>query len=257
MCVGDAARILGPRNLSTVHVFVGGLPEKPVPPLNYRIVFSLEDVINEYSRPVNVIENGERTQVEPLTGRGELYFPGVGKLEYFLTDGLGSLPQTFRNVEEMYELTLRYPGHAMIMDVLRNLGFFNQDNINLNGQVVQPRNLSMQLLKPFMLMGGPEDLLALRVVVTGKGVKQVVQYELLDHYDRKRHVSAMARTTAYPCTSVALLVGTKKIDLKGVVPPEKIALNKDWFEFVVSRLKQKGVRLKKTLSPKLLNKQET
>ncbi|TMI38172.1 hypothetical protein E6H26_01315 [Candidatus Bathyarchaeota archaeon] len=48
MCVGDANRRLG--QISRVRIFVGGLPQRPVPPLNYRIVFSLDDVINEYAR---------------------------------------------------------------------------------------------------------------------------------------------------------------------------------------------------------------
>src|SRR5256886_17078531 len=39
MCVGDASRRLG--TITKVRVFVGGLPQKPTPPLNYRIVFSL------------------------------------------------------------------------------------------------------------------------------------------------------------------------------------------------------------------------
>ncbi len=49
MCVGDANRKLG--RISRVRIFVGGLPRKPVLPLKYRIVFSLDDVVNEYSRP--------------------------------------------------------------------------------------------------------------------------------------------------------------------------------------------------------------
>src|SRR3989441_13180040 len=81
MCVGDASRRM--EKMTSVEIFVGGLPEKPEPPLNYRIVFSLEDVVNEYSRPVQVIEEGERKKVEALSGRGLTSFPGVGKLEYF------------------------------------------------------------------------------------------------------------------------------------------------------------------------------
>src|SRR2546426_4654232 len=93
MCVGDASRRLD--QMKSVEIFVGGLPEKPEPPLNYRIVFSLEDVVNEYSRPVQVIDNGKRKKLEALSGRGLTSFPGVGRLEYFLTDGLGSLPGSF------------------------------------------------------------------------------------------------------------------------------------------------------------------
>ncbi len=240
MCVGDASRMLG--RLDSVRIFVGGLPQKPEPPLNYRVVFSLEDVINEYSRPVNVIENGRRKLVDPLTGRGAITFPRVGNLEYFLTDGLGSLPRSFPRTREMYELTLRYPGHADMMETLRVLGFFSQTVVEVNGVKVAPRKVSLELLRPEMSKGRPEDLLALRVNVSGN--RSLVAYEVLDFYDRENRVSAMARTTAYPCTSVALLVGRGRLRETGVVAPEKIARDENHFGFIVSRLRQHGVKLR-------------
>src|SRR5713101_4640214 len=78
MCVGDASRRM--EKMTSVEIFVGGLPEKPELPLNYWIVFSLEDVVNEYSRPVQVIEEGKQRKVDPLSGRGHISFPGIGKL---------------------------------------------------------------------------------------------------------------------------------------------------------------------------------
>jgi lysine 6-dehydrogenase len=243
MFVGDADRRLG--SISRVHIFVGGLPQEPVGPLNYRIVFSLEDVINEYSGPVNVIENGQKKQVEPLSGRGLLNFPGVGKLEYFLTDGLGSLPRSFPKVRDMYELTLRYPGHADMMNTLRVLGFFDRRMLSFNGFQLEPRRLSLTLLRDAMSLGSPEDLLAMKVEVEGRsGKRDRVSYQVLDHYDGRRQVSAMSRTTAYPCTSVALLVGTKKLGKRGVVTPEKIAGDKGHFGYVLSRLESRKVRVR-------------
>lgn len=243
MCVGDADRRLG--SISRVRIFVGGLPQKPVGPLNYRIVFSLEDVINEYSRPVNVIENGEKKQVEPLSGKGFLNFPGVGKLEYFLTDGLGSLPRSFPKVRDMAELTLRYPGHADMMNALRVLGFFDRRMLDVDGRKMEPRRLSLTLLKDVMSLGSPEDLLAMKIEVEGRGGKKdLVSYHVLDYYDGKKQVSAMARTTAYPCTSVALLVGMKKLGRRGVVTPEKITENKSHFGYVMSRLRKKKVKVR-------------
>lgn len=244
MCVGDAYRQLD--EMRSVEVYVGGLPEKPVPPLNYRIVFSLEDVVNEYSRPAHVIENGKRKTVDALSGRGQLSFPGVGKLEYFITDGLGSLPRSYPRTREMHELTLRYPGHADMMDTLRTLGFFERDSIRVFGTEVVPRELSIELLRKSMSMGSPEDFLALRVEVKGTiGRKQIsLRYQLLDHYNSRSEVSAMSRTTAYPCTSVALLVGTDKIRERGVVTPEKIAQDQSQFRFVLNRLNMHGVRVR-------------
>jgi lysine 6-dehydrogenase len=238
MCVGDAYRKLGA--ISRVKIFVGGLPRKPVPPLNYRIVFSLEDVVNEYSRPVNVIENGRRKLVEPLSGRGFLNFPSVGRLEYFLTDGLGSLPRSYPKVREMFEYTLRYPGHADMMNTLRSLGFLDRTKVRVNGSDIEPRTLSIALLRETMSLGKPEDLLALKVTVEGRG-RRIASYQVLDYYDSRSKVSAMARTTAYPCTSVALLVGRKKFSRFGILPPERIAQDKEHFGNVLSRLREHGI----------------
>ncbi len=244
MCVGDASQKID--KMHRVRVFVGGIPEKPRPPLNYRVVFSLDDVINEYTRPVRVIENGASKVVEPLTRRGFLSFPGVGRLEYFLTDGLGTLPRSFPEVREMYELTLRYPGHAEIVDALRRLGFFSTKQVRLNGSKVEPRKVSLEVLRQALAVGSPEDLLVLRVEVEGvrRGRKMVMSYSVLDRFDKRRGVSAMARTTAYPCTSVALLSAKGMLAQKGVVPPEKIAKDPNLFGFVLSRLKERGIRVR-------------
>ncbi|HLC11006.1 hypothetical protein E6H19_03875 [Candidatus Bathyarchaeota archaeon] len=244
MCVGDASRRLD--QMKSVEIFVGGLPEKPEPPLNYRIVFSLEDVVNEYSRPVQVIEEGKRKKVDALSGRGHLSFPGVGKLEYFLTDGLGSLPRSYPRTREMHEFTLRYPGHADMMSTLRVLGFFERKSVRIGGVEVEPRQLSIELLRGAMSRGSPEDFLALRVEVKGlsRGKKMSLRYQLLDHYNRRSGVSAMARTTAYPCTSVALLMGRGKIKDTGIVTPERISQDPRLFQFVLDRLAKHGVKMK-------------
>ncbi len=86
MCVGNASQKMD--EILKARIYVGGVPEEPQPPLNYRVVFSLDDVINEYTRPVRIIENRRVRTVEPLTGRGLLNFPGFEKLDVFLPDGL-------------------------------------------------------------------------------------------------------------------------------------------------------------------------
>jgi saccharopine dehydrogenase-like NADP-dependent oxidoreductase len=244
MCVGDASRRLD--QMKSVEIFVGGLPERPEPPLNYRIVFSLEDVVNEYSRPAQVIEAGKPKKVDALSGRGHISFPGVGELEYFLTDGLGSLPKSYPKTREMHEFTLRYPGHADMMSTLRVLGFFEPKSVGIGGVEVEPRQLSIELLRGAMSRGSPEDFLALRVDVKGvsQGKKIYLRYQVLDRYNRRSGVSAMARTTAYPCTSIALLMGRGEIKETGVVTPEEIAQDERLFQFVLDRLAERGVRMR-------------
>ena len=245
MCVGDASEKMD--KMVKVRIYVGGVPEEPQPPLNYRVVFSLDDVINEYTRPVRIIENRKIKTVEPLTGRGLLSFPGLGKLEYFLTDGLGTLPSSFPQVQEMKELTLRYPGHAVIIDAFRRLGFFSTKRLKANGVDVEPRRLSVELLRLALAAGTPHDVLAMRIEVEGvtKNKRVMVSYTVLDKYDRRRGVTAMARTTAYPCTSAAILLAKGKLDLKGVIPPEKIAKDPNMFQFVLSRLREHNVNVRR------------
>src|SRR5580765_6973925 len=48
-------------------LYVGGLPEKPMPPFHYQLVFSVEGLINEYVEPARILRNGKMLTVEPLT----------------------------------------------------------------------------------------------------------------------------------------------------------------------------------------------
>ena len=45
-------------SVDEVHIKVGGIPEQPRPPLNYRIVFSFEAVLEEYVRKAKIVKNG-------------------------------------------------------------------------------------------------------------------------------------------------------------------------------------------------------
>ena len=89
--------------IKSVHVMVGGLPEKPVPPLDYIVTWSPESLIDEYTRKAWIIRKGRTVAVEALSGVEEVDFPGIGKLEAFYTDGLRTLPHTVKHVEDMWE----------------------------------------------------------------------------------------------------------------------------------------------------------
>ncbi|MGQ9506397.1 MAG: saccharopine dehydrogenase family protein [Candidatus Bathycorpusculaceae bacterium] len=120
--VGHAAEKLD--KIKMVHIMVGGLPEKPLKPLGYAITWSPESLIDEYTRKARIVKGGKVVKVEALSGLEEINFPGLGRLEAFYTDGLRNLIDTLGDVEEMWEKTLRYPGHAEKIKLLKNLGFF-------------------------------------------------------------------------------------------------------------------------------------
>jgi saccharopine dehydrogenase-like NADP-dependent oxidoreductase len=241
--VGHATKELD--NVKSVSIMVGGLPERPVPPLGYVITWSPESLIDEYTRKAEIVKRGKAVEVEALTGLEEIKFPKVGKLEAFYTDGLRTLLHTMRNVCEMSEKTLRYPGHAEKIMLLHALGLFEEERIDVEGVDVSPRKLAVKLLARKLWRPEIRDIVALKVEVSGvkKGRKTRYDYHLLDHFHEKRKMTAMARTTAYPASIMAQLILRKAVKMKGVVPPEEIGADNQLFESFSKELKERGIKI--------------
>jgi saccharopine dehydrogenase-like NADP-dependent oxidoreductase len=231
--------------VKAVHIMVGGLPEKPVPPLNYTITWSPASLIDEYTRKVGILQKGKPIKVEALTGLEEIDFPGMGKLEAFYTDGLRTLLHTIKNAEEMWEKTLRYPGHAEKIKTLESLGYFTEEKIDVEGVGVSPRKLTVKLLGQKLWKPEIKDVVALKVEVVGysAGKKKRYAYHLLDYCDKRRDITAMARTTAYPASIVAQMMLEKRIKEKGVVPTEKLGMTDELYLQFINELKKRGIKI--------------
>ena len=118
-----------------VHIKVGGIPEAPKPPLNYRIVFSFEAVLEEYLRKARIVKNGRVIDVPALSGLEPIRFPPpIGECECFYTDGLSTLTQTVKGVEEMDEKTIRWPGHVAEIRTLIECGLLDEKPVNYDGK---------------------------------------------------------------------------------------------------------------------------
>jgi saccharopine dehydrogenase-like NADP-dependent oxidoreductase len=243
MMVGYAASKLD--NVIEAMIMCGGIPEYPVPPLGYTITWSAEGLIDEYVRDVRIIEGGRVAVVPALSGLEEIEFPGVGRLEAFYTDGLRTLLQTFSNVETMWEKTMRYPGHVESVKLLRALGLFDNGPINVGDSQISPRLMTARLLEKSLKKPDVGDILTMKVEVAGrKGRKDKrYTYYLLDKYDFKTRVTAMARTTAYTASIVAQKLANGEIKGSGVIPPEKLGMNQKLFESIILELKEKGVKV--------------
>ncbi|MDH5792204.1 MAG: saccharopine dehydrogenase family protein [Candidatus Bathyarchaeota archaeon] len=239
--VGRAASRLD--RVESAHILVGGIPEIPVPPLGYTITWSAEGLIDEYVREVSVVEGGLVVRVPALSGLEEVDFPGVGRLEAFYTDGLRTLVDSLPGVDSMYEKTLRYPGHVEGVRLLRELGFFDEETLEVEGRRVSPRLLTARLLERSLRRPEVGDLLAMIVEVRGEagGEASGYSYYVLDRFDRAGGVTAMARTTAYTASIVAGMLAGGAIEEKGVIPPERLGMNERITEGLLSELGKRGV----------------
>ncbi|MCU0343595.1 MAG: saccharopine dehydrogenase NADP-binding domain-containing protein [Ignavibacterium sp.] len=227
----------------TILIYVGGLPVVREYPYEYKAGFSPIDVIEEYTRPARYIENSKLVIRPALSDPEFLNFDEVGTLEAFNSDGLRTLAQTL-SVPNMKEKTLRYPGHIEIIQVLRESGFFSQNEIEINGVKIKPVDFTAKLLFPMWeLKEGDEEFTVMKVIVEGeKDTKKIrYTYNLLDRHDKKTNVHSMARTTGYTATSAVRMLAKGLFDQKGICPPEYIGQNPNCVDFMLNQLKERGV----------------
>ena len=229
--------------VNTVKIFVGGLPQQPEPPLNYHIVYSLEGVLDYYTTLSWVIRDGKRHQVKALSEREPVVFDGIGELEAFHTaGGLSTIGFRYEGkIPTMEYKTLRYPGHAHIMEAIRDLGLLELEPIDVKGTKVSPRDVAVAAMGPRLRKPGAKDLVALRVLVSGtKGGTPVTHaFELVDRYDDKTGVTAMMRTTGYSLAITGLMQARGQVGSAGVHTSDECMPGEQY----VAELAKRGINI--------------
>lgn len=227
---------------------VGGLPWVRRLPFEYSAPFSPIDVIEEYTRPARSIRDRQVVTVPALSEIELVDLPGVGTLEAFATDGLRSLLRDPLAVD-MEEKTLRWPGHAEQMKLLRSLGLFGEQPVTLAAGSVVPRELTAALLfEQWRPEAGAPELTVMRVEAEGlaDGRPTRLVWDLLDSPPPSLGVSSMARTTGYTCTAVADLFAEGGLPEAGLWLPERIGATEGGWDHVASYLGERGVVIRET-----------
>ena len=212
--------------VDSVRIFVGGLPQHPEPPLNYQIVYSLEGVLDYYTTLSWVVRHGKRVQVTALSELEAVEFPApVGTLEAFHTaGGLSTMALRYEGkIPTMEYKTLRYPGHAAIMETIRELGLLDLEAVDVKGAKVVPRDLFVSVVGPKLTKLAGKDLLALRVTVTGTkdGAPATRRFDLIDRFDERHGISAMMRTTGYSLSITGQMQARREVGPAGVWTPDE------------------------------------
>ncbi|HKZ65840.1 MAG TPA: saccharopine dehydrogenase C-terminal domain-containing protein [Chitinophagaceae bacterium] len=230
--------------VTSFECYVGGLPKERKPPFQYKAPFSPIDVIEEYIRPARLVEDGNIVTKPALSEREMMVFAEIGELEAFNTDGLRSLIFTMKNIPDMKEKTLRYPGHIDLIIALKQAGFFETNPLRIKDINISPLEFTSKILiNEWKLEPEEEEFTIMKVIVKGEkdGKKKTIEYNLLDRYDKVTKTSSMSRTTGYTCTAAVNLIAKDLFTEKGVFPPELVGKHKNCFDFVINYLKQRNV----------------
>lgn len=223
---------------------VGGLPKVRVKPFEYKAPFSPIDVIEEYTRPARYVENGHIVTKPALSDAELINFEYAGTLEAFNTDGLRSILFTMSHIPDMKEKTLRFPGHIALIHSLKQAGFFNEEETDINGQKISPLKFTSKILfDSWKLQPEEPEFTIMTVVLKGSknGEALTVDYFLYDEYDTATQTASMSRTTGYTCTAAVNLLVKNMFAEKGVFPPELVGKHKNCFDFVIDYLKERKV----------------
>lgn len=222
---------------------VGGLPKKREWPLEYKASWSPRDVIEEYTRPARLKENGRIVVKEALSDLQLINLDPVGSLEEWNSDGLRSLLDTMPHIPNMVEKTLRYPGSSEYLKVLRELGFFSEAEIEISGKSIKPVDVSAELLRRnWLSVEGDKEFTLMHIEIEGiqEGKERKYFWDMYDETDADG-VLSMSRTTGYTCTAVAEMLLRGLYTRKGVSPPEHLGVQEEHFAFIREYLAERGI----------------
>jgi lysine 6-dehydrogenase len=233
--------------VSSLRLRVGGLPLQPQPPMNYKIVFSVEGLINEYIEPAVVIRGGKLDTVPSLSELETLIFPEpFGELEAFQTSGgTSTLPQTLAGrVPDLDYKTIRYKGHCAQFRLLHELGMTDARPLAFPGGEVSPRQMLANRLKVALDLPGPDAVLVL-VVAEGwdaAGEPKRLAVRIIDRHDDATGLSAMMRMTGFPAAIIARMLASGRLGAVGACCQELIVPGQD----MADELRARGIDLVET-----------
>ena len=152
----------------------------------------------------------------------------------------------------MKEKTLRWPGHAELMRVLKDTGFFSLEPVDLGGQKVRPRDLTAALLFPkWTFDEGEADLTVMRVRVVGRedGKPVACAWDLVDRY---HEATGLRSCRAPPATwrprsrASSPAAGSAA---RASTPPEALGAEPGLLDHVLADLTARGVRCRASFTP--------
>lgn len=218
---------------------VGGIPNIECcqkHPLRYMTTWSLEHVLREYSVKLQILKDGEIVEVQALTDFERFKFKKFDidvDIECAITPGMPSFIYTFPYLTHFAEKTVRWPGHYDGVRTLIECGLFDEAPVEFDGARISPRNFLLHMINPRLVpQEGDGDVCIMYNTISGEknGKPHKVEYFMWEKANVE--FSAMARVTAFPAAIGAKMVGTGKINMRGIRAPEECFIGENYHIFL-------------------------
>jgi saccharopine dehydrogenase-like NADP-dependent oxidoreductase len=204
--------------IRSIKLRVGALPRHPTGQLGYAFNWSPEGVVNEYLNDCEVIEDGVRKWISPLEWLEKLVINGL-QLEAFTTSGgLGTMCETYDGlVENLDYKSIRYPGHAALMNFFLHELLMRQDRASAGRILVNA--------KPPV----SEDVVYIHASVEGWMNDTLFREEFVRSYSPVEIAGESRRTIAWTTSAsicaVVELVSCGTLPDRGFIKQEEISLD--------------------------------
>lgn len=228
--------------LDSIEIFVGSVDNVKIdhpflPP------YSIETLIDEYTKEPMVFEDGEFKAVPPLSGKVLVDFPKpVGKQEaiYTLHSEVLTIPISFaeKGINKVtFRLGLPLDFHQKL-EFLMQLGFGSATKIDTREGEFTPRKILAAMIGQFPVpQYAADDCEVVRVDAVGQkaGKKTTIRLETTVLADKRWNVSCGALDTGVPPSIAAQMILTGQVCGPGVIAPELAFAPKKFFAELAKR----------------------
>ena len=200
--------------------------------------YSIRTILDEFTKPPQVFQDGAWYPQQPLTGQEELIFPlpvGRATAIYSLHSECATFPVSFRDKGIQYvSFKIAFPNDFLTkLKFLVDIGFGSDEPISVRGVKVSPREALARLLEVAPVEDvEPRDCDVLRVVVAGETNKQPVeitnQVVVLPY--RRWGISAGALDTGTPLAIAGRMLANGEITRRGAFGPELCVPTEPFFK---------------------------
>jgi len=217
---------------------VGDVPLDPEPPFNFRISWSAERILDDYTNPALLIEEGAIKEVEALSRDETITFEEpFGEMEAFCTQGgLSTLTDTLSGRVQMLDhKTIRWPGHVHQMRFVIGLGFGRERKIDVRTHLTY-RDVLVRRMRD-RLGGKHADAVLMRVLIQGRknNEPKTLVFEMIERYNEDTDFTAMMRCTSIPTVAVVCLIAQNQVPGGGAAVPENVVPREQYYEDAVVR----------------------
>ena len=226
-----------------ITLYCGVMPQNPIPPLNYKTTFNVEGLVTEYDYSAVALRNSEITLIPTLTELESLEIEGLGTMEAFVTSGGTSMaPYTVQGTVANYEYkTIRFPGHCQIMKVMKDFGLWRQDEVDVRGTKIKPKDVWCRVFGEELQKIQDIDQCVIRAIGIGTkdGKPTKLQIDIHDKQCDETGFTSMERLTGFSMATYAIDVANGKMPA-GALRYEQAMTGTRFVE----EIQRRGIKLK-------------